>query len=233
MSMKVSPDGMYYWDGQQWLSTLSRDGQHRWNGEAWVPTGQGPSAMSYQQGRSAGRQPTSWTRPLQLAVAAWYGLSAIYALSVPFWMGGTLTQAMNHTINQSIQRQQQLNPGATPPPAGLADSITSMVTGFLWVGAIIGAAICVVILLGALNRWTWLYYAVLVLLGLGAISLPFNMVSAISGSSISAASGFSMPAWTYWLGLATSIPSAALFVWMLVALVKRGPWAMTRVAPAA
>jgi hypothetical protein len=41
-----------------------------------------------------------------------------------------------------------------------------------------------------------------------------------------------MPAWTYWLGLATSIPSAALFVWMLIALVKRGPWAMTRVAPA-
>jgi hypothetical protein len=231
MSMKISPDGMYYWDGQQWLSTLSRDGQHRWNGEAWVPTGQGPSAISYQQPQLSPRQPTSWTRPLQLAVAGWYVLSAIYALSLPFWMGSSLSQAMNQSINQSIQRQQALNPSATPPPAGLADSITSMMSGFLWVAAIFGVAICVVIVIGALNRWTWLYYVVLVLLGLSAVSLPFNLVSAISGSSISSASGFSMPGWTYWLGLATSIPSAALFVWMLVALVKRGPWAMTRVAP--
>jgi hypothetical protein len=40
-----------------------------------------------------------------------------------------------------------------------------------------------------------------------------------------------MPSSTYWLGLVMAIPASALFVWMLVALIKRGPWAMTKVAP--
>jgi hypothetical protein len=110
--------------------------------------------------------------------------------------------------------------------------MTSMIGGITWVAAIFGVAICLVVVIGALNRWTWLYYVLLVFLGLGAISLPVNLISATTGSALSSASGFTMPAWTYWLGLATSIPSAALFVWMLIALVKRGPWAMTRVAPA-
>jgi len=34
---QLSPDGAYYWDGQQWVTTLSKDGAHRWNGSAWVP----------------------------------------------------------------------------------------------------------------------------------------------------------------------------------------------------
>ena len=35
MSLRMSPDGMYYWDGQAWVSTLSHDGRSRWNGQAW------------------------------------------------------------------------------------------------------------------------------------------------------------------------------------------------------
>lgn len=226
MSTKISPDGMYYWDGQQWLSTLSLDGRFRWNGEAWVPTGQASSAMAYQQPLATVRQPSSWTRPLQLTVAAWYGLSALYALSIPFWMAGPMTQLMN----QSIQRQQELNPAASPPPPGLTDAMVSVVGGMTWVAAIIGAAICLVVVIGALNRWTWLYYVLLVFLGLSAIALPIDLINAAGGSALSSASGLAMPGWFYWLGVATAIPSAALFVWMLVALVRRGPWGMTRVA---
>jgi hypothetical protein len=40
-----------------------------------------------------------------------------------------------------------------------------------------------------------------------------------------------MPTWIYTLSVAVAIPGAALFVWMLVALVKRGPWAMKKIAP--
>jgi hypothetical protein len=63
------------------------------------------------------------------------------------------------------------------------------------------------------------------------ISLPIDVVDALGGSAISSASGFSLPAWTYWLALVAAIPSTALFIWMLVALVKRGPWAMRKVTP--
>jgi hypothetical protein len=228
MSARLSPDGMYYWDGQQWISTLSHDGRFRWNGEAWVPSGHGQPMPSYFQPQKTERHPTSWTRPLQLAVAGWYAISAVYSLSLPFWMGGPMSQMVNQSINQSIQRQQALNPTVSPPPPGLADSITSFMSGAIWVAAIIGAAVCLVVIIGALNRWTWLYYVLVVLLGLGTISLPVNLVTAVTGSSIAAASGFSLPVWTQWVGVLFSIPSAALFVWMLVALVKRGPWGMVR-----
>src|SRR5579864_3873711 len=83
MSMKMSPDGMYYWDGQQWLSTLSLDGRFRWNGDAWVPTGQASPSAAHQQ--QASRQPTSWTRPLEVNVAVWLGAFGVYAVSLPFW----------------------------------------------------------------------------------------------------------------------------------------------------
>jgi hypothetical protein len=35
-----SPDGDWWWDGQQWRSALSSDGRWRWNGVAWEPTPQ-------------------------------------------------------------------------------------------------------------------------------------------------------------------------------------------------
>jgi hypothetical protein len=227
VSAQLSPDGMFYWDGQHWLSTLSPDGRSRWNGTAWVAAGHAYGPPSYQATGRSSREPTSWTRPLQLAVAAWYVIEGVYALSLPFWMGGPMSQAMN----QSIQRQQQLYPTVSPPPVEFTNVMTSMVGGILWVSALFGLAIAIVVVIGALQRWTWMYYAVLVLLGFGAISLPVDVVDALGGSAVSAASGFNLPAWTYWLGLASAIPSTALFIWMLVALVKRGPWAMRKVSP--
>ena len=229
MSTRLSPDGMYYWDGQQWVSTLSHDGRTRWNGTAWVSTGpvQAPAGYRPMAG-PASRQATSWTRPLQIAVAAWYAIQGLYALTLPFWMSAPIAQA----VNQAIQRQEQLNPAPTPPPADFANGLTSFVEVALWFAALFGVVIAVVVVVGALSRWTWIYYVVLVLLGFGAISLPLNLVSALSGSSVAATSGFSLPAWTYWLSLATSIPATALFVWMLIAVIKRGPWGMTRVASA-
>jgi hypothetical protein len=226
MSTRLSPDGMYYWDGQQWVSTLSHDGRSRWNGTSWIPSGPVYAPTNYQAPGRVAREPTSWTRPLQLTVAAFYFLQGLYTLTLPFWMSGPLVQAMN----QSIQRQQQLNPTASPPPAEFLNAMTSFMSGALWVAALFGLAIAAVAVIGALSRWTWIYYVVLVLLGLGAISLPLDLVNAAGGSAITSASGLSMPSWTNWIGLATAIPGTALFVWMLVALVKRGPWAMRKVA---
>ena len=226
MSTRLSPDGMYYWDGQQWVSTLSHDGRSRWNGSAWVSTGQVSGLPAYRQPLPATRQATSWTRPLQYAVAAYGALSGLYALTLPFWMIGAVSQAMN----QSMRQQQSLNPRASPPPAEVTNMVASVITASLWIGAVVGLAICVVIVVGALKRWTWMYYVVLVWLGLGTISAPLNLISAATGSS--AASGLSLPSWIYWVGTIVAIPTAALFVWMLVALVKRGPWGTTRVVPA-
>jgi hypothetical protein len=57
------------------------------------------------------------------------------------------------------------------------------------------------------------------------------MINVAIGPSLTAIQGYSLPSWIYWMSIVLSIPAAALFVWMLVAIVKRGPWAMTKVAP--
>ena len=135
---------------------------------------------------------------------------------------------MTDMINQSIQRQQALNPSASPLSADFGSTMGSIMSGTLWVVAVFGLAICAVAVIGALNRWTWLWYVVLVLLGLGTVSIPLNVINAAAGSAISSASGFSLPSWIYWIGVVVSIPTAALFAWMLVAQVRHGPWAMRR-----
>jgi hypothetical protein len=217
---------MYYWDGTSWVSTLSQDGRSRWNGSAWIPVGSPAVAPGgYAEVRTT-REPTSWTKPLQYAVAAWYALATIIALSIPFWASGLMTQA----LNQSIQRQQELNPSATPLPADLAGTVGSFMTGALWVVAVIGVAFYAVLIIGALNRWTWVFYVALVLLGLSVVSIPLNIANAVSASTISSLYGFSMPSWTYWFGILVSVPATALFIWMIVAQVKHGPWGMRRVS---
>jgi hypothetical protein len=224
--LRLSDDGLYYWDGSRWISTLSPDGRWKWNGSAWVPVtgivapGFAPYS-SYQQ-PAAPRVPTPWTKPMQYAVAAWYALSGLYALSLPFWMSGSMSQI----INQSISRSTAQNPEVSPPPAEVISSITTMMSGVLWIAAIIGVAISVVIIIGSLNRWTWMFYVVLVFLGLSAISLPFNIIGALAGST--SLNPYSLPVWVTWLSVVLAIPSTALFVWMLVAVIRRGPWAMTR-----
>src|SRR5713101_5355377 len=191
--MRLSDDGLYYWDGSRWISTLSPDGRWRWNGSGWVPV----AAMvapafapypSYQQPASP-RRPTPWMKPMQYAVAAWYAVSGLYALSIPFWMPGTMSQM----INQSIQRSTAQNPEVSPPPAEVVSSITTMMSGVLWIAAII---------------------------------LPFNIIGALAGST--PLNPYSLPVWVTWLSVVLGIPGTALFVWMLVAVIRYGPWAMTR-----
>lgn len=217
---------MYYWDGAAWVTTLSPDGRYRWNGSTWVPVSY-IVATPYATPAPTVRQPTSWTRPLQYAVAAWYAISSLVSLSVPFWMSGQMTQIMH----AAIQRQQAQNPYATPPPPGFYDAMNSMMTGVLWFAAIFAFALAVLVVAGALMRWTWLYYLVLVFLGLGVVSGPINLLNFFSGG-YSSAYGYTPPTWLYAVGVVSWFPSTALFVAMLIALVKRGPWAMVNV-PAA
>lgn len=225
MSTRISPDGMYYWDGQTWVSTLSSDGRHRWDGTAWVPMPGQPYITGSGQPPGGLRQPTSWTRPLQYSVAGWYVWSVVYSLTVPFWMGGM----MNQLVNQSVANQQRLNPDASLPP-GFAETMQNAMTVGLWIAVAILVAIYVVPFIGALRMWTWVYYTVLVLLGLGALLLPLDLFDAALGPAFGSTSSFTVPTSFYIFGFVTGLPGAALFVWMLVALVTRGPWAMKRVS---
>jgi hypothetical protein len=85
----------------------------------------------------------------------------------------------------------------------------------------------VLAVIGALKRWTWVFYAVLVLLGLQTLSLPFSVISAVATTALSPVK---LPVGTTWASIALGVPAVAIFIWMLVAVIRRGPWAMTRVS---
>ncbi len=224
--LKLSDDGLYYWDGSRWISTLSPDGRWRWNGSAWVPlTGMvAPPYQSYQAypQPAAPRVPTRWTKPIQYAVIAVSVLYAAYTTSTPFWMAGTMSQAMN----QAIQQQAAQNPDMGTPPPEILGTYTSMMTVTLWSVVFVVIAIATLVVIGALKRWTWMFYTLLVLLGLSTLSLPFNIIAAVSGSS--GLNIYSLPSWIYWVSTGIGVLLAVLFVCMLVAVIRFGPWAMQR-----
>lgn len=220
----MSPDGMYYWDGQRWVSTLSPDGRFRWNGAAWeaVP----PSALApgfYQAPRTV-REPTSWTQPLQAAVIVRYVAVAIYGALSPLWLG----QYMSQVMQQSIQRQQQNYPPGEAPPPAFIDMMTSIMNTTLWFSVAIGLLIAVVAVVATIRRWTWAYYVILILVGFTLFSTVINSINLVSGGALTATQP-QPPEVARIAAYVFGVVDTVLFVWMLVALVKRGPWAMRRI----
>jgi len=203
------------------VTTLSNDGRSRWNGTAWVPVGPTGAPAYYTQPQQGARTPTNWTKPLQYSVIAFYAVSALWAIAEPFLMAGSISDY----INQVIQQNAALNPDVPPPPADVLATINNVTTVALAIGAAIGVAISAIAIIGALRRWTWVFYAVLVLLGLQAVSSPLTLVSAFTTSSISP---MKLPVGLTAASVALAIPAIALFIWMAVAAFRRGPWAMTR-----
>jgi hypothetical protein len=227
-AIRLSADGMYYWDGQRWTSTLAADGRYRWNGTAWVPVVVDPAYPYGHDPKSAGtRVVASWTRPMQYLVAGWYGVQALFLATLPFWYISTMTRWAD-----AMNRSQQLNPGSpTPPPDLLSNMNTTntVMTVLFYLTIVLLFAIAVVAIAGALRRWTWAYYAILAFLGLEAIYLAFSVLSAVAVSLASSAligQSVSPPALMVWAEIGFGIPSAALFVWMLMAILQKGPWAM-------
>lgn len=183
----------------------------------------GPTGMPafYTQPQTGARTPTNWTKPLQYSVITFYAISALWAIAEPFLMAGSISDY----INQVIQQNAALNPDVPPPPADVLATINTVTTVALAIGAAIGVAISAIAIIGALRRWTWVFYAVLVLLGLQAVSFPFTLVSALTTSAISP---MKLPVGLTVASVALAIPAIALFIWMAVAAFRRGPWAMTR-----
>jgi hypothetical protein len=194
-----------------------------------VPVGPTGAPGFSTQPHTGVRVPTGWTKPLQYSVVAFYVASAIWAVAAPFLMAAPLSDY----LNQAIQQNAALNPDVPPPSADLIATINSVITVALGISAAVGVAISAVAIIGALRRWTWVFYAVLVLLGLQAVSFPFSLISAFSTTAISASPYGSMklPIGLTAASIAFAIPAIALFIWMAVAAFRRGPWAMTRVLP--
>jgi hypothetical protein len=178
---------------------ISADGQFRWDGQQWVPL-----AANY-------RVPTPWTRPMQLAAAGIFALSAIVGVITTFAF------VNNDSMMRAVHAQ------GTQIPAGTdIDTIVNATVAFTYVVAIFFAVLDLVAAAGSYLAWRWMFWAVFVLCGLSTIGALINL------RSFGNADQSPVPVGGLVVGELTGILGAALFVWLLVGLVKYGPWAMKR-----
>jgi len=178
---------------------ISADGQFRWDGQQWVPLGAGHGV------------PTPWTRPMQLAAAGLLALSAIVGVIT------TLVFYNHDAVVRALHAQ-----GTVIPAGTTEDSVVNITIGFAIAFAIGVAIIELVGAVGSYLGWRWVFWPVLVIFGLTAIGALIGLVSFARVNASPIGVGGLL------LSELLDLAGAAVFVWMLVGLVKYGPWAMKR-----
>ena len=183
----------------QAVGQISADGQFRWDGQQWVPLARGY------------REPTPWTRPMQLASAGLFGIAAVVTVL-------TTVIFVNHdSMLRAIHAQGTQIPARTD-----IDTVVNVAIAFAYGVAIFIALIEAVVAVGSYLGWRWMFWAALVLNGLTGIYSLIN-IPALFVSDRSA-----VPLGGLVFGELLDLLALALFVWMLVGVIKYGPWAMRR-----
>ena len=178
---------------------VSADGQFRWDGQQWVPL-----PASY-------REPTSWTRPMQLITAALFAISAVSGVVI------TIAFVNHDSVLRALHAQ-----GTQIPATTSIDTIVNITIGVTYGVAIFFSLLYLVAALGSYLGWRWMFWAALVLYGLSGITVFTNIGSfANPDRSPIPVAGLIISELFAVLGL-------AMFVWMLVAVIKFGPWAMKK-----
>lgn len=216
--MSYSPDGRYWWDGQAWQPAISPDGRLRWTGTEWVPI---QPAMA----RPTVLQPTAWTRPLQLASAGLVVLQIV-------WGGVALIGVWFALTGQGIDALVPPDATSTMSPSELdsfRQAMQATIAASFGIGAVVGLGWTVVILIGCLKRWRWVFWY-LMIVGLFSVFGLLNIPAALAlQSAAPATTPFRVPAWIYLGSAPIYLLTLGLSVWMVVALRRFGTWACVRV----
>src|SRR6266404_4191620 len=178
---------------------ISADGQFRWDGQQWVPL-----ASNY-------REPTPWTRPMQLITAALFAISAISGVVI------TIAFVNHDSVLRAIHAQ------GTQVPAGTdIDTVVNVTIGITYGVAIFFSLLYLVAALGSYLGWRWMFWAALVLYGLSGITV-FNNIGSFANPDRSP-----IPVAGLIVSELFAVLGLAMFVWMLIAAIRYGPWAMTK-----
>ena len=179
---------------------VSADGQFRWDGQQWVPIAPGT------------REPTPWTRPMQLAAAGLFAFEAVYSVVT------TLLFVNHDNMLKAIKAQgTQLQSTTTS-----VDTIVNIAIAGTIAFVVIFAILELVAAAGSYLGWRWMFWAALVLFGLGGLGTFTDLPTLFRPDT----SPIPLPAIA--VSELLAIASLALFVWMLIGVIKFGPWAMKK-----
>ncbi len=183
----------------QSVGQVSDDRQFRWDGQQWVPIPAGQ------------RETTPWTRPMQLAAAALFVLQAVYSVAI------SLLFINRDTMLRAIQAQ-----GMQIPEGTSVDAVVNLTIG-LTIGAVCFFAVLgLVAAAGSFLGWRWMFWAALVLFGLGSLGALTNVPTLLKPDTSP------LPLTALLVSEISGLVSLAMFVWMLVGAIKFGPWAMRK-----
>jgi len=183
------------------VGQVSADGQFKWDGAQWAPI-----APGY-------REPTSWTRPMQLATAAIFVISALANTAMTFIF-------VNHdTTLKAILAQNQQYPAGTD-----IEDVVSTAILITYVAAAFFGLLYLFIAVGSYLRWRWMFWVALCAFGLGGLGAFTNL------ASLARPSQSAYPIAALVIDEIGGIISLGMFVWMLIAVIRRGPWAMRKPA---
>jgi hypothetical protein len=181
---------------------ISADRQFRWDGQQWVPLAPGF------------REPTPWTRPMQMITAALFVLSALSSII------STAIFVNHDSVLRAIKAQ------GTQIPSGIdIDTVVGFSIGVTWAIVIFFAVLEVGAAIGSYLGWRWIFWVALVLFGLSGISALTNI------GSLTHPDRSPIPIGGVIASEVFAICGLAIFIWMLVGVIKYGPWAMKKPAP--
>lgn len=179
----------------------SPDGRWWWNGAEWTPA---PTWRTRYE-------TTPWTRKLQIAVLALQVVALIFAL------------ASYPTIyDVAINGPMASNPALTSNPQ-TADFFRQFLLVVLVFTAVWTLVFLIVMVVGVLRLWRWIYWYLMITYGIAVIAIPANIISAVGNSPIK------YPTWYYEVSTLLVIVEIALCVWMVIALRRYGAWARRKI----
>jgi uncharacterized membrane protein len=181
------------------VGQVSADRQFRWDGQQWVPIAPGT------------REPTPWTRPMQLAAAGLFVVEAVYSVV-------TTLLFVNHD-----NMLKALNAQGTQIPSGSSVDTVINIAIAGTIGVVVFFAVCQLVgAAGSYLGWRWMFWVALVLFGLGGLGALTNLPTLFRADT----SPIPLPG--ILVSELLSILSLASFVWMLIGVIKFGPWAMKK-----
>lgn len=149
---------------------------------------------------------------MQAVIAGWYALQGALLIV----LGSVVAINLSGWVDAFVLAEERAHPQDALPPPGFAQEMTLTIGLYFFLGAISALALFVVLIAGALKRWSWAHYVSVVALALESITLPLSLL--YSG----------MPPAARAAVVVLAAAAATLCGLSMVAVARRGPWAMTR-----
>jgi hypothetical protein len=167
------------------------------------------------------RRPSAWTRPMQMGVGIYLVLSTLYSIATQFIFATDFKAVAARSVAKSFKAS-----GRSFTQADIDQAVNLGLTFALVFGIIFAILFIVLAILTVTGTRTWVFWVDLVFLALGVLSL-LSVVTSFTDLANS-----QLPAGARPLALLFGVADVGLLVWMIVGLVKYGPWAQEKV-PAA